>query len=169
MQREQLSIPKMALYLIYAVIFYAVQSSLFGAWSFRGFHLDLLPAFVAAAALLDGPAEGAVVGIVIGLLYDVSMSGPDGLYPLFFLAFGLLAGALSSLSLSRNYISMLMLNAGEMLVLDLLRYFCYLLPQKGASFLLVLQQTVGGILMASVLCFIVYVPMRIVSRAFTAS
>ena len=68
-----------------------------------------------------------------GLLYDVSMSGPDGLYPLFFLAFGLLAGALSSLSLSRNYISMLMLNAGEMLVLDLLRYFCYLLPQKGAS------------------------------------
>ena len=40
-------------------------------------------------------AIALVVGIVIGLLYDVSMSGPDGLYPLFFLAFGLLAGALA--------------------------------------------------------------------------
>ena len=35
MQREQLSIPKMILYILFALVFYALQSSLFGAWSIR--------------------------------------------------------------------------------------------------------------------------------------
>ena len=149
-------------------MFYALQSSLFGAWSIRGYHLDLLPAFVAAAALLDGPVEGVIMGVVVGLLYDLGFTGIDGLYPIFFMLFGMAAGAMSRLTLSRNYVSMLMLNAVEMVVIDLLRYFCYLLPQKGAPFGLVLQQTVGGTLLASLLCFAVYVPMAKISRKFSA-
>ena len=111
MQREQLSIPKMILYILFALVFYALQSSLFGAWSIRGYHLDLLPAFVAAAALLDGPVEGVIMGVVVGLLYDLGFTGIDGLYPMFFVLFGMAAGAMSRLTLSRNYVSMLMLNA----------------------------------------------------------
>ena len=38
---------------------------------------------------------------------------------------------------------------------------------EGASFLLVLHQTVGGTLVACMLCFIVYLPMRRISRAFS--
>lgn len=167
MQREQVSIPQMVLYILFALVFYAAQSSLFGAWSIRGYHLDLLPAFVAAAALLDGPAEGAVMGIVIGLLYDLGFSGLDGLYPIFFMLFGMVSGAMSRLTLSRNYVSMLMINAFQMILIDLVRYFCYLLPQKGAPFLLVLQQTVGSTLLATVLCFVVYLPMRKISRKFS--
>ncbi|MDO4270526.1 MAG: hypothetical protein Q4C72_06330 [Eubacteriales bacterium] len=166
MQREQISIPKILLYVLFALLAYVLQSSLFGTWSIRGYHLDLLPAIVAAAALLDGPMEGAVVGIVVGLFYDLGFIGVDGLYPIFFLLFGLIAGAMSRLALSRNYVSMLLLNAFEMTVLGLLRYFAYLLPQKGASFVLVLQQIVGGVLLASVFCFAVYLPMRKISRSF---
>ena len=53
-----------------------------------------------------------------------------------------------------------------MIVLGLIRYFVYLLPQAGASFLLVLQQIVGGTLLTCVFCFIVYFPMRKISRIF---
>lgn len=167
MQREQLSIPKLLLYILYAIVFYALQSSLFGAWSIRGYHLDLLPAFVAAAALLDGPTEGVVVGIAVGVLYDLGYTGVDGLYPIFFLLFGMVAGAMSRLTLSRNYVSMMLLNAVEMIVLSLVRYFCYLLPQQGAPFGLVLQQTVGGTLLSCLLCFVVYVPISRISRALS--
>lgn len=168
MQREQISIPKLALYLLYLLVFYGVQSSLFGAWSFRGFHLDLLPCFVAAAGLLDGPVEGAIVGVGVGLFYDLGFAGVDGLYPIFFLLFGLLAGALSQLTLSRNYVSMMLLTGGEMAALGLLRYLVYLLPQKGASLPLVLQQVIGGTLLACAFCFVVYMPLRAISRRFAA-
>ena len=72
MQREQLSIPKVVLYILFALLIYVLQTSLFGTWSIRGYHLDLLPALVAAAALLDGPVEGVIIGITVGLFYDLS-------------------------------------------------------------------------------------------------
>lgn len=166
MQRERISIPQILLYILTALLLYVLQTSWFGTWSIRGYHLDLLPAIVAAAALLDGPAEGVIIGIVVGLFYDLGFIGIDGLYPLFFMLFGLVAGALSRLTLSGSYVSMLLMTAFEMVVLGLLRYFVYLLPQAGASFLLVLQQIVGGTLLTCLFCFIVYLPMRKISRAF---
>ena len=79
--------------------------------------------------------------------------------------FGLVAGAMSRLTLSGSYISMLLMTAVEMVVLGLVRYFAYLLPQAGASFLLL--QIVGGTLLTCVLCFIIYLPMRRISRIFS--
>lgn len=166
MQRERISIPQIVLYLLLALILYVLQTSWFGTWSIRGYHLDLLPAIVAAAALLDGPVEGVILGVAVGLFYDLGFIGVDGLYPLFFMLFGLVAGALSRLALSGSYVSMLLVTAFEMIVLGLIRYFVYLLPQAGASFLLVLQQIVGGTLLTCVFCFIVYFPMRKISRIF---
>lgn len=167
MQREQISIPKILLYILAVLLLYVLQTSWFGTWSIRGYHLDLLPALVAAAALLDGPTEGVIVGVAVGLFYDLGFIGVDGLYPLFFMLFGLIAGAMSRLTLSGSYVSMLLMTAVEMLVLGLVRYFVYLLPQAGASFLLVLQQIVGGTLLTCIFCFIVYLPMRRISRIFT--
>jgi uncharacterized membrane protein len=166
MQREQLSVPKMILYALLVLAVYIAQTTLFGAWDFRGYHVDILPAFVAAAALCGGPMEGAVVGLIVGLFYDLGFIGIDGLYPLFFLAFGLVAGMMSRLTLSRSYVSMVMLNAFEMVLLGLLRYFTYLLPQKGASFLLVMKQVAGGTLLACLFCFIAYVPVSKLCRRF---
>ena len=54
----------------------------------------------------------------------------------------------------------------ERLLFGMLRYFVQLMPQ-GASFLLVLHQTVGGTLIACVLCALVYLPMRRISRRFS--
>lgn len=166
MQREQLSIPKIVLYILFALLVYALQTSLFGTWSIRGYHLDLLPALVAAAALMDGPVEGVILGVTVGLLYDVGFIGVDGLYPLFFLLFGFIAGEMSRLTLSGSYVSMLLMTAFEMIVLGLVRYFAYLLPQTGASFGLVLRQIIGGTLLSCLFCVVVYWPMQKLSRRF---
>ena len=74
-----------------------------------------------AAALLGGPAEAAVTGLTVGICYDLSFTGVDGLYPLFFLLFGYAAGKLCLRLLTRNYISMLFLTAFECVLLGLLR------------------------------------------------
>ena len=151
MQRELISIPKMLLYALVTILVYVIQTTVFGAHPLFGYHVDLLPAAVTAAALLDGPVEGAVVGLLAGVLYDVGLVGMDGIYPIWFMLYGLLGGLIS---------------AFEMLLLGMLRYFVQLM-REGASFLLVLHQTVGGTLVACMLCFIVYLPMRRISRAFS--
>ena len=166
MQRELISIPKILLYIAFTVFIFVFQTSILGAHPLFGYHLDLLPAAVAAAALLDGPVEGAAVGFTAGLLYDVGLIGVDGLYPIYFLLFGLAGGAFSRLALAGGFLSMVLMNAVEMLLFGMLRYLVQLMPQ-GASFLLVLHQTVGGTLIACVLCFLVYLPMRRISRRFS--
>ncbi|MDY3618617.1 rod shape-determining protein MreD [Agathobaculum sp.] len=166
MQREQVSIPKIILYILLLAVVFALQSSLSRSFVVRGFQLDLLPCFVAAAALLDGPAEGVIMGLAVGVFYDVGFIGVDGIYPIFFLIFGLIAGSMSRLTLSRNYLSMVLLTGAEMILLGLARFFAYLLPMKGASFPLVLQQVLGGALLSCIFCFIVYWPMSKISRRF---
>lgn len=92
MQREHISIPKLIAYVLFSVIIFALQTGTFGGMRIFGSAVDLLPALVTAAALLSGPAEAAVVGLTVGICYDLSFTGVDGLYPLFFLLFGYAAG-----------------------------------------------------------------------------
>ena len=92
MQREHISIPKLIAYVLFSVIIFALQTGTFGGMRIFGSAVDLLPALVTAAALLGGPAEAAVTGVTVGICYDLSFTGVDGLYPLFFLLFGYAAG-----------------------------------------------------------------------------
>lgn len=83
MQREHISIPKLIAYVLFSVIIFALQTGTFGGMRIFGSAVDLLPALVTAAALLGGPAEAAVVGLTVGICYDLSFTGVDGLYPCF--------------------------------------------------------------------------------------
>ena len=166
MQRELISIPKMLLYALVTILVYVIQTTVFGAHPLFGYHVDLLPAAVPAAALLAGPVEGAVVGLLAGVLYDVGLVGMDGDYPIWFMLYGLLGGLISRTALAGGFLAMALMTASEMLLLGMLRYFVQRM-REGAAFLLVLHQTVGGTLVACMLCFIVYLPMRRISRAFS--
>ena len=73
-----------------------------------------------AAALLDGPVEGAVVGLLAGVLYDVGLVGMDGIYPIWFMLYGLLGGLISRTALAGGFLSMVLMNAFEMLLLGVL-------------------------------------------------
>ena len=50
MQRELISIPKMLLYALVTILVYVIQTTVFGAHPLFGYHVDLLPAAVTAAA-----------------------------------------------------------------------------------------------------------------------
>ena len=159
MQREHISIPKLIAYVLFSVIIFALQTGTFGGMRIFDSAVDLLPALVTAAALLGGPAEAAVTGVTVGICYDLSFTGVDGLYPLFFLLFGYAAGKLCQRLLTRNYISMLILTAFECVLLGLLRYL-FSLMHAGASFLIVLRQLAVGTVLTCLFCFVVYLPLR---------
>ena len=166
MQRERLSIPKIVLYILLALLLYVVQTTLFGAWSIAGYHVDVLPALVVAAALLDGPAEGMIVGIAVGPAVRSGLYRDRRAVPVVFPAVRAGGRAFSRMALSGSYVSMLLTTAFEMVLLGLLRYFAYCCRRRGASLGLVLRQVAAGTLLTCLFSFVAYFPMRRISRLF---
>lgn len=166
MQRELISIPKMLLYALVTVLVYVIQTSVFGAHPLFGYHVDLLPAAVTAAALLDGRSRARSWVCSPGCCTTSVWSAWTAFTRSGSCCTACSGGLISRTALAGGFLSMVLMNAFEMLLLGMLRYFVQLM-REGASFLLVLHQTVGGTLVACMLCFIVYLPMRRISRAFS--
>lgn len=165
LMRDRIPIVKIVCYLLLTVLVYVIETAA-GLPRVRGFHIDLLPCLPAAAALFDGPVAGAAVGIVVGLLYDVGYAGAEGLLPVYYMLFGLAAGALSARFLGKMFPSMLLLTSCGMLVLGVLRCCLALTLAAGMSLLLAFQSMCGQILVTALLSPLIYLPVRAISRRF---
>ena len=166
MQRERIPVLKMILYTVLLILFYVLETANGMPVRIFGFRADVLPCVMAAVALMDGPVEGCVLGLLTGVLYDVGFTGPEGLYPLYFMLFGTAAGFFSRRYLRRIFPSMLLITAASMLLLDLMRYGFSMLLGKNAPFLLFFQAACAETLIAAVLCPIAYLLVCAVSRRF---
>lgn len=163
--RERIPIVKIICYLLLTVFVYVIETAA-GLPRVFGFRIDLMPCLPAAAALFDGPVAGAVVGFAAGLLYDVGYVGVEGLLPVYYMLFGLAAGAVSARFLGKMFPSMLLLTSCGMLALGVLRYGVAVALIAGASPLLAFQSVCGQILVTALLSPFIYLPMRAISRRF---
>ena len=69
------------LYLIWALVLYAVQSALGGRIEIMGIRPDLMPFLVCACGALEGKKKGAWFGFFIGLLCDAFHPISTGFFP----------------------------------------------------------------------------------------
>ena len=164
-QNDRPPILKVVLYLLFLILVYVIETANM-PFSVSGFHIDLLPCIPAAVALMEGPVLGGVFGLLTGMLYDVGFIGVDGLFPLYYMLFGIAAGALSMRFLRRMFPSMLLLNTCGMLIIGLFRYGFSVLLFEGAPFPLAFQSMCGEILVSVALSPVVYLPVRTIARKF---
>ena len=148
------------LLLVYVVETAHIPLSLFG------FHIDLLPCIPAAVALMEGPALGGLLGLFTGILYDVGFVGIDGLFPIYYMLFGIVAGIVSMRFLRRMFPSMLLLSTCGMLTIGLIRYGISVLLLSGAPFPLAFQAMCGETLVTVALSPLIYLPVRAIARRF---
>lgn len=165
MQRDRPPILKIVLYLLFVLLVYVLETANIPFRLF-GFRIDLLPCIPAVIALMEGPALGGAFGLLIGVLYDVGYIGVDGLYPIYFMFFGILAGMVSARFLRKMFPSALLLTTCGMLVIGLIRYGFALLLLTGASLPLAFQSMCGEILVTIALSPLVYLPVRAIHRRF---
>lgn len=165
MQKEQPVVLKYIIYTIFLVLVYSIETANMPL-KILGFRVDILPCIPAAVALMEGPVLGGFIGFMTGMLYDVGLIGVDGLFPIYYMLFGILAGALSMKFLRRMFPSMLLLSTCGMMVIGLLRYGLSLMLISKVPFPLAFQSMCGEILIAIVLSPIVYFPIRNISRRF---
>ena len=164
MRRER-SVLKALLYLLLLVVLYVIETANLPLKAF-GFHIDLLPCVPAAIALMEGPFYGGLFGLLTGILYDVGFVGVDGLFPIYYMLFGIAAGAVSMRFLRRMFPSMLLLSTCGMLIISLLRYGFSVLLFAGAPFPIAFQSMCGEILVSVVLSPVIYLPVRTIARRF---
>lgn len=167
MQRDQTIAFKILSYLGMLVFFYLLETATgLSNLSLFGVHIDLLCCIPAAVALMENPAVGAAIGLFTGLLYDLSGAGVEGLLPLYFMIFGMLAGAIGGRYLRRIWPSHLLLTAGGMLILRGLQFLLAAMIGVNYPVLPFLKVMYGEILAAIVLSPLVYLPTLRIARRF---
>ena len=116
---------KWAAYGMLLLLIYLVQTSYHFQFSVLGVHPDLLSFFVAAVALFEGPACAGAVGFFTGLLTDTTLTGLDGFYPFYYIAFGILSGLFAEKYFRRNILAGMVLGALASIGQNLFKYFFY--------------------------------------------
>ena len=162
MRRER-PVLKTICYLLFLVLVYVIETANMPLALF-GFRIDLLPCIPAAIALMEGPFFGGMFGLLTGILYDVGFVGVDGLFPIYYMLFGIAAGAVSMRFLRRMFPSMLLLSTCGMLLIGMLRFGFSVMLFSGAPFPLAFQSMCGEILVSVVLSPVIFLPVRASAR-----
>ena len=132
MEKERVNAWKIAAYCLLLLALYCLQTSRGTGRMIFGYRVDLLPCVVATVALLEGPGAGMGIGLLTGILYDLSLPGVEGLYPAYYFLFGLAAGLVAQRYLRRVYLSSLLLSAVALVVSGLAQILI-LFWMRGAS------------------------------------
>lgn len=121
MMNRKVSIYKFIAYGFLAIAVFLVQTSAGLDLRVAGIRLDLLPAVVAAVALFEGAGYGTLVGGVTGVLYDLAGTGIEGLYPIFFLVFGMMAGFFGERYFKKNFLAVLVMTGAALFFIGIFR------------------------------------------------
>ena len=116
---------KYCAYSLLLLLLYILQTSRGTSVSVFGIRPDVIPFFVAAAALFDGPYAGGLFGFFAGLLCAVSSPAIDGLSALYLGVAGTVCGVVSQRYMRKVLPSALLLGTLIVLVQGVLSYVFY--------------------------------------------
>jgi len=123
------------LYFISMILFFLLQTTVFQWFSLAGVSPNLLIILTVTVGLLEGSLPGIFCGLACGLLIDCMYGGVIGLYALFYMLAGYLAGIVQRFySPGEEYgIPLLIIGAGDLLY-SFLYYFAEFLLRSRFAF-----------------------------------
>lgn len=167
MQRDGKFVLKFICYGLLTVLVYLLETGTpLHRAELLGVSVDVLACVPAGVALFEGPALGAAVGFLTGLLYDLAGNGLEGLYPLYYMLFAALAGGISGRWLRRMWPSHLLLTAGGMLALRLIQFGLMSIVESDFPALMYLQIMYAQVLAALIISPVIYLLCRFIARRF---
>lgn len=167
-QRNLSSVLHTILCIVLLVLAFVLQSSLGVRFAVFGVHIDLLPLIVAAAGAVMGSGAGFVCGFAAGLLYDISGSSMEGLYPLYYMVCGILCGVAGEQHQNHPVRTGVLGSVCSILVLAVVRYLFYF-QFSDMGILNFIGDIVGQLLLAVILSPVVVLVVRRMSGRKKAS
>ena len=156
MQSRRISIKCVVLYFLLLLAFYVMETSAGLHIKILGFRLDFLPAIVASVALCGGSAEGAIIGLLAGILYDRTGVQIEGIYSAYYMLFAIFAGFLGSKYLKKTVSAAVLLTIAAIAIQDAGKAFVSLTVLNRSSGLLMAKNICGEILITAILTPIVF-------------
>lgn len=164
MKHNHFSVLRTVLCIVLLAAVYVLQTSLGLRISIFGAHIDLLPPLLAAAGVVMGSGVGMVCGLAVGILYDISGSGVDGVYPLYYMVWGISCGFAGEGYRTRELRCTMACAVGMMAGIALLRYL-FQLQFYGADILLFGRSLLMQVALAAVFSPVaLWIVRRIVGR-----
>ena len=111
-------IHKWSVYALALMLVWIADAYLLPRYPLFGLTPMLLPAALAAVAVMEGTLAGCGFGLAVGLLWEAGYAGGFGGMVLFLALMGLAAGALSQYVLSQSLPGCLLCTAGILFLLD---------------------------------------------------
>lgn len=156
-----------ALYLLLLLALSLLQFSRGTRLRLFGVSPDLLPFFLAALALFEGPYLSALFGLLAGLLAAANGSSPEGLLSLYYGLCCLGAGSLASRYLRRTLPAALLCGSFIFSLKTLLTFFFFYALIYRAHSLGALARAGRGLLLSIALAPLVYLLVKKIHSRFT--
>lgn len=138
------------------VLCFIVESSLSIRISVLGAHFDVLPPIIAAAAVCLGCPAGLVCGALAGLLYDVSGASIEGLFPLYYMIWGIFGGLVGEKYRVRQLNTIVLLSVGMTTLLSVIRCLFYFQFVTDTGVIFFIKGMVAQALLTVIVCPVVY-------------
>ncbi len=156
---------KILIFVPYMLVLYILQAMLFPYLKIAGTAPLILPLAVSGAALFNGRVTGGVIGIVAGMLCDMSFNQPTIVFTIFLAIAGVILGAFCESVLVRGFPSYLLSSLALLIACAVVQMFPLLFfrgVQLGPLLSVALVQTLYSLLFT----IPVYYLARFISRLF---
>ena len=117
------TVVRILIFVPYMLVLYILQAMLFPYLKIAGTSPLILPLAVSGAALFNGRVTGGVIGIVAGMLCDMSFNQPTIVFTIFLALAGVVLGALSDTFLVKGFPSYLLCSLGLLVACALVQMF----------------------------------------------
>lgn len=164
--QKLMTVLRVVLCVLLLFVAYLLESSLGARVSVLGVHVDVMPLIVAGAGGMLGAGAGMVCGLAAGMLYDLGGLTVQGLYPLYYMLWGIAAGIYGERHPERKFNQMLIIGTLMIAALAGLRYLFYLQFITDSGFVFFAQGIVAQILVNVVLSPLVFLLVRGAARCF---
>lgn len=124
MKQSHKNVLKWVLYLLLLLVFYTLQTTP-GLFQIMGVKPVLIVPFALCVSMFEGELGGAVIGILTGLLWDVSSGRLLGYNGLMMMAFCIVVALLVMYLMRANWLNTVLLCGAVMLVQGLLDFVFY--------------------------------------------
>ena len=148
-------------YLVWLIVLVIFQPTLMQGIRILGVSPDMFLVFVVCAGLLRGRGDGAVIGFIFGLVFDLLVGEFIGISAILYMYIGLSAGIIKERFVSDRLFVAVLVIASSALVYGIIYYIVYYIGFKDLGFGTALLRTVlPKTLYTALAGFILFVPIR---------
>ncbi len=158
------AIIKWMLYVLMTVLLFAFETSAGNRITICGVAADLIPFFVAAVAVMENYKGAAWLAFLAGVLCDVSLARENVFYCAVYFVLACICSIVSDYYLKRAYLASVLWGCIIFFVKALIRAMILSINVSGLGYFMMLKEEMISLLFSAALSWIVYVPVKYISR-----